>query len=226
MKTHKSHHIFTYLGLLALLFVLVFGVHYFQSNYSFEDMATLDNSQDYEEGRDTVNPFVTNIYAETETPDSWRAFSSEKISFKYPREYQLHINGMSDFSITAPYVKNISCDDIDDEQERAMCLRPYLSPNISIELGTENTNPFIEKVTSVRIAGVDWKRSLYQDEFGGTVWFGSDDAESIIVSYHFTDVSGGMLFNSLHSQYGQQYQLTQSEQEKLVRSIIATINIQ
>lgn len=57
-KKHNSHHIFLYLGLLVLLFVLVFGIRYFASQYTYSSKGIeINNSQDYDDGLRTYNPF-------------------------------------------------------------------------------------------------------------------------------------------------------------------------
>lgn len=57
-KKHNSHHIFLYLGLLTLLFILVFGIRYFASEYTYSPNGIeINNSQDYEDGLSSFNPF-------------------------------------------------------------------------------------------------------------------------------------------------------------------------
>lgn len=57
-KKHNSHHIFVLLGILILLFLIIFGIRYFQSQYSFgKNDITIDNTQNYEDGVNTQNPF-------------------------------------------------------------------------------------------------------------------------------------------------------------------------
>lgn len=56
-KKHNSHHIFLFLGLLVLLFIIIFGIGYFQSEYRFDGAIEIDNTQNYEEGITIVNPF-------------------------------------------------------------------------------------------------------------------------------------------------------------------------
>lgn len=57
-KKHNSHHIFLYLGLLVLLFIFVFGIRHFASEYTFsKEGIEINNSQDYEDGIRSSNPF-------------------------------------------------------------------------------------------------------------------------------------------------------------------------
>jgi hypothetical protein len=58
MTNHKSHHIFIYLGILILLFALVFGMKYFKSLYSFEETGVTVAEQNYDAGALTESPFV------------------------------------------------------------------------------------------------------------------------------------------------------------------------
>jgi len=59
-KKHNSHHIFLFLGLLILLFIFIFGIRHFASEYTYDKKDTeINNSQNYEDGLHTNNPFNT-----------------------------------------------------------------------------------------------------------------------------------------------------------------------
>jgi hypothetical protein len=77
---HNSHYIFLFLGLLVLLFVLIFGVRYFQSSYFFSDREIiLDNTQDYNDGVAIENPFTNPLVENKES--SQEIIPSTDISF-------------------------------------------------------------------------------------------------------------------------------------------------
>lgn len=66
-KKHNSHHIFLFLGLLVLLFIIVFGIRHFQSEYSYSDNEVIfDNSQNYQDGVPSENPFTVPLEEDLE----------------------------------------------------------------------------------------------------------------------------------------------------------------
>lgn len=56
-KKHNSHHIFLFLGLLVALFIIIFGVRYFQPEYRFDEGIQVENTQGYDDGTSIKNPF-------------------------------------------------------------------------------------------------------------------------------------------------------------------------
>ncbi|MCI5051093.1 MAG: hypothetical protein MRY57_02195 [Candidatus Pacebacteria bacterium] len=66
-KKHNSHHIFGLLGLLVLVFLIIFGLRYFVSEYSFGETQNVENTQSYEDGVSENNPFTNPIETESET---------------------------------------------------------------------------------------------------------------------------------------------------------------
>lgn len=227
MKNHKSHHIFLYLGLLVLLFVFVFGVHYFQGTYQFKEVVTIETTSSYDEGIDTINPFQVSSAVAEASKINWHKFKKDNVMFAYPREYQLRMNNKASIFITAPYSISDDCPSIVDEQARALCYKPQLSPNISIttHMGISD-NPFTNETTLVLVDGEQWQRTAIQGEYGGTVSFiKSYMTETIEVTYNYVDTDGGFSFASLQKNLGNQYQLSQKNQEQLVRDIISTIEV-
>jgi hypothetical protein len=67
-KKHNSHHIFLFLGFLILLFILIFGIRHFASEYTYsKDGIEIDNSQSYDDSLYSLNPFM---YATEENRES------------------------------------------------------------------------------------------------------------------------------------------------------------
>jgi hypothetical protein len=73
MTNHKSHHIFIYLGILILLFALVFGMKYFKSLYNFDQVDVVVSNQSYDTGALTESPFVPVETNENEEVDPFTA---------------------------------------------------------------------------------------------------------------------------------------------------------
>ncbi len=222
MKKHKSHHIFAYLGLLVLLFVTIFGIQFFKNQYNFIDIA-YDNSGTYEDGINQ-NPFTQETFADTKDKTEWITFGFNDTQFAYPEKYQLRIDSDSLVYIVAPHTMSEQCNEIIDEQLRAECFNPPVSPYITINTNALLENPFETNTRSVFIDGEEWSRTMINDEYGGMASYKKIFSDSVIeVRYYYNDVQGGRTFETLHSEFGDQYQLTQSEQESLVREIIKTI---
>lgn len=226
MKKHNSHHIFIYLGLLALLFVVIFGLRYFQGEYKFSDVVIENRSSSYDEGINTINPFVKTASADLTLNRDWVTVGFNDIMFMHPRKYQAKLAGESQMRIAPFYKKGKNCDLIKDEQERSLCVNPPISPDIIIDTNAELENPFNQESVSVIIDGIEWKRVSLATEFGGSVWFSRPmEGQVVEVLYRHVDASGGVIFKDLQQEYGNQYQLSQSEQESLVRDIISTIKL-
>ena len=229
---HKSHHIFTFLGVLLLIFIIFFGIRYFQSTYTFENAFVDNSAQDYEEGIDTTNPFLPHPDDVSELDNTrWIRFGSDTLSFLYPNRYALRIANGNYISIIPPLAKNEApsdCNQYSDEQERTQCLNPDMSPYIIVELVASDNNISFqeESIQDVTIDDQIWQRSSYQDEFGGSVWYRKPiDSGAIQVSYRYHDSLGGVSFDTLHAQYGDQYQLPASEQDKLALAVMKSIEL-
>ncbi|MCA9352648.1 hypothetical protein KC901_00515 [Patescibacteria group bacterium] len=225
---HKSHHIFAYLGILLLIFVVFFGVRYFQSEYTFENILVGKSAQSYEDGEVTANPFFPDPdhMMTGYTSDHWVTFGSKKFSFAYPSEYALRILNDARVEIIPSSLSHTasSCDS-GDEQERSLCLHPPRSPHITVSYeNLENTidsNPPFESFT---IGDLNIMRKQYEDEYGGSVWY-YDQNRSILVTYDYDDVVGGQSFDTLHQTYGDQYQLDAGMQNKLALEILKSIEV-
>ncbi|MFT7016429.1 MAG: hypothetical protein ACJATX_000392, partial [Candidatus Paceibacteria bacterium] len=168
---HKSHHIFAFLGALLLIFIVFFGVQYFQQQYTFESVA-LDNSQSYEEGDDTTNPFLPHPdeLGQDEDQYSWVTFGSTKMSFLYPDQFALRVMNGGMVGIIPP-LSNAGAEECNhsDEQAQAECLNPPESPNIMIQIGT-NTWPaglLADNAKPISITGIKVIKNSFQTEFGG-----------------------------------------------------------
>jgi len=221
MTKHKSHHIFAYLGVLTLVFIVIFGVRYFNVEYRFDDVEVINNSQAYEEGTSTKNPFIQHVYADFAAEPDWSTVGTSSIDFAYPRKYQLMM-GTEKFIVSAPFATASDCEGVLDEQERAGCFNSAVSPYITIDTKGTLSNPFTDDIRNVVIDGIEWQRKQYSDEYGGFVSF---SRENIELMYEYTDVDGGVSFETLHNDLGEQYQLSQVEQEQLARNIISTIKV-
>lgn len=228
MKNHKSHHIFLYLGLLVLLFVGVFSVHYFQGTYKFTEVIATNNTGSYDEGIDIINPFEATPLVSQAHAATWQSFKKDNLMFAFPKEYQLRMNNKGSVFITAPYDASGDCESITDEQAQAFCYKPQISPNITITVHSDAfENPFANESSPVLINKEQWYRSTFQGEYGGTVSFSkSYTNETIQVAYDYADSNGGYSFDFLQDRLGNQYQLSQKKQEQLVRDIISTIEVE
>ena len=82
MTNHKSHHIFIYLGILIGIFILVFGIHYFQSNYTFEKIEPAVTEQNYDDGPLTKSPFVSNETEEVDDVDPFTGEDKDELAFQ------------------------------------------------------------------------------------------------------------------------------------------------
>ena len=69
-QKHNSHHIFVLLGLLIFVFLLIFGIRYFQSEYSFGQSREVQNSQNIDSGFSINNPFLEPLEEDIEIPDT------------------------------------------------------------------------------------------------------------------------------------------------------------
>ncbi|MFT7328230.1 MAG: hypothetical protein ACI870_000416 [Crocinitomicaceae bacterium] len=230
-KNHSSHIIFVYLGALLLLFILVFGIHYFQSQYTFEVVDTLDASQDYDDGKKLYNPFTTNIEKEISLDPyyRWVSFESETVTFKYPDIFSLQVFNSSYIKILPgkfnSYREN-DCAEYLDEQRKALCSSPQYSPNITIEalVSEKELITLWQNNGRLVINNKDWQQKRYMDEFGGTTWYIHDDDYLFsYVYFEHADTSGGVTFDSLAENLGDQYQLSESEQQSLTEDILSTL---
>ena len=228
-RKHHSHIIFLLIGLLVLIFALIFGVQYFKSEYSFNDVIPESSEQSYDEGSLTDNPFVTSL---PEQPSEiLRSFASDYLRFSYPARFDLRImNARSTQVLALSGDRDVSnCSIITDEMARAECFTPPTSPNIKVEiLDNDVVNPFISSETSsdIMIGNSNWKRFAYNDEFGGSVWYQKQLSQDLVqISYRHADVLGGQSFESLNQQYTDTYQLSRNQQDELARMIIQTVQI-
>jgi len=231
---HKSHHIFAFLGALLLIFVVFFGIQFFQQQYTFESVA-LNNNSSYEDGVDTTNPFLPHPDESSNSVSdnyNWITFGSTKLSFLYPDQYALRVSSGTLVSIIPPLLntEKEDCSSYKDEQRRALCLKPDLSPHITLRVGTidDPWSPgmLAENIQDLIVNGMTLKKNSYQDEYGGTTSYRMIEGDRVIeVLYRHVDTPGGMSFSSLHKKYGNQYQLTAVEQDKLAIAIMKSIEL-
>lgn len=230
-KTHSSHLIFILLGLLLLLFMFVFGIQYFRSNYNFKPLENILGSEDYEEGVSLNNPFFANNKAHNDLDIrfEWISFKSEALTFQYPDIFSLKIYDSTHIQILPPYINTLdNCKDIVDEQEKSLCMKPIYSPDITVQ-HTDTTNPQLASLGEMGrevINNTDWVKKEYQDEYGGQIWYISENAGmNTIVSYSYTDIEGGRDFNTLNEEYRNHYMLPVADQDKLALNIISTLRL-
>ncbi|MCA9351240.1 hypothetical protein KC929_00495 [Patescibacteria group bacterium] len=223
-RKHHSHLVFGLLGLLVLIFIMVFGVRYLVARYGYQDVPG-NEAEAYEDGRLTKNPFTTPVDQVVDR-NGWKTFSSGTMTFSYPETLALRVFGSGKVTIApnAHVFTSLSCGGIQDEQERADCQHPPMSPDVTIHLSDESTTAPPGSVTMIE--GTSWYLDRYQDEYGGTTWYRRVVSSGTIeVSYRYRDTLGGVGFETLVSQYGDQYRLNARQQDDLVRSILGTISI-
>ena len=228
---HKSHHIFIFLGALLVIFLVFFGLRYFQSEYDFENILT-NNQQSYEEGDNSISPFLPHPDNLTEQRKfDWVRFGSGHLSFLYPDEYALRIINGSHVKVIPPLPiddASNNCDMYTDEQERSSCMNPDMSPHITIvtKVSPDGSEEPRGNSQDIQIGDMIWKKTSYQDEFGGSVWYTRNiDTGVIEVSYRYVDTPGGMSFDTVRAQRGNQYQLDVEGQNKLTLAIMKSIEV-
>lgn len=232
---HKSHHIFTLLGALVLIFIVFFGIRYFQAEYNFQDIQLTNNAQSYDEGIDTSNPFLPHPDESSSAlieKFSWVTFGGNGFSFAYPDQYALRIVNGKHIDVLPPLSAQnpVDCSIYTDEQERALCERPHMSPHITIQADVdENDFPpglSADTLQVVSVDGVRLEKNHYADEYGGTTVYRMNDEGRIVqVSYRYADVQGGTSFATLNERYGNQYQLNSRDQDKLALALLNTITL-
>jgi len=130
-KTHSSHTIFIFLGMLVLLFIFLFSFQYFESEYLFSEGKTTTQSQSYDEGEKLYNPFTTNIEGDISLNEkyNWVRFESNKISFDYPDIFSLKIHNATMIEILPPLslLEQVEC-------ENKECIG-IMTPSIIINSG-------------------------------------------------------------------------------------------
>lgn len=224
---HASQTIFAFLGLLVVTFGFTLSFTQYQSTFVFDEVASVENTQAYNEGVSLVNPFSNKIASAESGYDmsQWKKFQSDTLSFLYPGLYQLRIFNASYVKVTAPHVLDKEvCQDIADEQGRAECRNPSLSPHITIRLADSGQSPLDSQ--KIVVNNMSWNRSSYQDEYGGTTTFSREiNNQWLSISFEHTDVDGGVSFKSLNNDLGNQYQLPWRKQLELMTSIASTLEV-
>ena len=222
-RKHHSHFVFGLLGLLVLLFITVFGVRYLVARYAYQDVPG-GEAEAYEDGRLTENPFTTPVDQFVDR-GNWKTFSSGVLTFSYPEDLALAVMGSRKVMIApnAEVFQSKSCEGIHDEQERADCQHPPTSPDITIKFIDEMATP---SGSPVVVEGIPWHVERYQDEYGGTTWYRKlASSGTVEVSYRYRDTVGGISFDTLATEYGNDYRFDARGQDDLVRGILGTLSI-
>ncbi len=178
---------------------------------------------------------ITNnsLYPEVSNQEGEELYIGSKFSFNYPGKYILTEieKGITITSIPIPEVDKLKCQQLEDEQDRAICLNPInqLSPNIMIkffegnpvDLWKNSTNNINEE--TITISDNTYKYSYMGGEFGGRGIYGLFLNDGLLLAtYKHEDMEGGVQFDYLKSS---KYLLDKHEQKKLLEQILATVII-
>lgn len=226
-KKHNSHYIFALLGVLILLFLVVFGTRYFQGQYSFEPVAVA-GPQAYDDGVSIENPF--SVTASNQI--NYKPFTGESLdtsvelydvfTLQYPESYRFFNEAGDLYRITAN-VDIDNCDSVVHEQERIVCEnRNIVSPNIFInKISPENQGFFEANSDSVFVDGLEWKRFIFSSEFGVLdAYRATIDGQEYEISMISADSPKGNTF--IFSEF---LLLDTADQSKLLRKIVESIEI-
>lgn len=199
--------------IIGVLVVIVILLGYLQ----FKQKSITDNS----------------LYHEVSNQEGNKLYNGSKFSFNYPGKYTLTETDKSVTitSIPVPEVDKVKCQQLEDEQDRAICLNPInqLSPNItikflqgnSVDLWKNTTNNINEE--TITIGDHNYKYSYMGGEFGGRGVYGLFLNDGLLLAtYKHEDMEGGVQFDYLKSN---KYLLNRHEQKKLLEQLLATVSI-
>jgi hypothetical protein len=162
-----------------------------------------------------------------------KSYIGSKFSFNYPGKYILTEieKGVTITSISVPEVDKVKCQQLEDEQARAICFNPInqLSPNITINFLQGNSVDLWKNMTNnineetIAIGNHTYKYSYTGGEFGGRGIYGLFLNDGLLLAtYTHEDMEGGVQFDYLKSS---KYLLDRHEQKKLLEQLLATVTI-
>jgi len=158
-------------------------------------------------------------------------YNGSKFSFNYPEEFTLteNNNEVKITSIPISKVDETKCQQLEDEQARAFCLRPssQLSPNITIKFLTGNPNVLWENAKigpeeeTHTTNSYTYRVTHIADEFGGRRSYGLLLDNGLLLAYFdHEDSKGGNIFNK-----SDKYQLDDDQQKELLEQILSFLTV-